>query len=203
MCADRGFSLKWDERTYVRHAMYTATGVREGIYREFPDLKRYEPCWEILYEEKKRAYFALLQEEGTALIPGVEELLIELEKMNIKRCVVTHSPQAQIDMIRGQHPILDSIPTWFTREHYSQPKPSSECYQKAIAQLKASGDRIIGFEDSPRGLKSLLGTEAEGIWISDYFERSEIEQLSVELGREFLHFPSFAALFKEGLAKDA
>lgn len=196
MCADRGFTLKWDEPTYIRHAMYSSTGLKEGIYREFPDLQRYEPCWDILYREKKRAYCELLQQEGVNLMPGVEKLLLELEKANIKRCVVTHSPSDQIALIRKQNPILDTIPEWITREHYSQPKPSPECYQKAIAHFKDEGDRIIGFEDSPRGLKALLGTEAEGILISQYFDQSEIRELSNDVGREFSHIPSFPELFK-------
>jgi beta-phosphoglucomutase len=195
MCSARGFPLKWDKRTYMQHAMYTAAGVQEGIYRELPDLQRDEPCWDLLYQEKKRVYFQLLQEEGTLLMPGVEELLIALEKAKIKRCVVTHSPLEQIALIRSQHPILNSIPNWITREHYSQPKPSPECYQKAIANFKIEGERVIGFEDSPRGLKALLGTEAEGILLSDCFELFEIKKFLKEFGRPFRHFSSFIEMF--------
>ena len=193
MCSDRGFYLKWDMRTYIRYAMYTSTGIREAIYKEFPALT---VPWETLYAEKKRAYFELLQ-LGTTLIAGVEQLLKALEQAGIKRCVVTHSPHEQISAIRKQHPILNSIPDWITREHYSQPKPSSECYHKAIAQFKSGNDRVIGFEDSPRGLQALLGTSAEGILVSNYFDSSEIKELGVTLGREFPHFSSFSELFKK------
>jgi beta-phosphoglucomutase len=194
LCADRGFSLKWDMRTYMRYAMYTSTGVREGIYREFPELYREEPNWDVLYKEKKKAYFQLLEKEGVSLIPGVEVLLRDLEKAAIKRCVVTHSPSEQIMLIRSQNPILNSIPNWITREHYSQPKPSPECYLKAIEIFKAKGDRVIGFEDSPRGLKALLGTEAEGVFLTNCFDEGEIAQLVEELGK-FTHCNSFTELF--------
>jgi len=197
ICADRGFELKWDPYTYLRHAMYTATGVKEGVYREFPELFKQEPSWDVLYKEKKKAYFQLLQEEGVALMPGVNTLLKALEVSGIKRCVVTHSPHEQIQLIRSQHPILDSIPHWITREHYTQPKPSSECYQKAIATHKSSGDRIIGFEDSPRGLKALLGTEAEGVFVTEFFTPEEIAQLSQETGRSFIQVSSFPELFSK------
>jgi beta-phosphoglucomutase len=197
ICADRGFNLKWDKLTYLGHAMYTATGVKEGVYREFPELQRQEPSWDVLYKEKKKAYYQLLQEEGVALMPGVEALLTALEKKGIKRCVVTHSPAEQIHLIRKQHPLLDSIPYWITREHYSQPKPSSECYQKALAVHKSPGDHVIGFEDSPRGLKALLGTEAEGVFITEFFTPAEIAQLSEETGRPFMHFSSFLELFSK------
>lgn len=194
MCSDRGFSLKWDMKTYIRHAMYSADGIKEGIYKEFPDLFRYEPCWDLLYGEKKQAYAELIRSDGTELMPGVEDLLRDLDIAGIKRCVVTHSSAEQIALIRAHHPILDSIPIWITREDYNQPKPSPECYLQAISRLAEKNDRIIGFEDSPRGLKALLGTIAEGVLISDYFTVEEAKQFSKEMGRQFLHFPSFKKL---------
>ncbi len=194
MCADRGFSLKWDMPTYIRHAMYSADGLKKGIYQELPDLQRYEPCWDILYQEKKQAYANLLRNQGTELMPGVEKLLKELDRAHIKRCVVTHSAAEQIALIRSQHSLLDTIPLWITREDYQQPKPASECYEKAIAQLGQKGDRIIGFEDSPRGLKALLGTEAEAVLVTEMFTPSEIEALSHEMKRPFKHISDFSAL---------
>lgn len=176
--------------------MYSATGLKEGIYKEFPDLKRYEPCWEILYREKKQAYAELLINRGAALMPGVENLLQELEKAGIKRCVVTHSSAEQIKLIRARQPILSSIPHWITRENYSQPKPSPECYQKAIEKLAGEGDSVIGFEDSPRGLKALLGTDAKAVLVTDLFSQKEIESLAQEMGKEFAHVSTFKELGK-------
>lgn len=190
MCADRGFSLKWDLSTYLSFALYSAEGVRKQIYKEFPDLFRYEPCWDILYQEKKQAYAELLVKKGADLMPGVESLLKELEKAGIKRCVVTHSALEQVNLIRSQLPILDSIPHWITRENYQNPKPSSECYRHAISKLADQKDRIIGFEDSPRGLKALLGTSAQGVLVSSVLSSCEVEKLSNELEKKFLHIPS-------------
>lgn len=197
MCKARGFSLRWDLPTYISYAMYSAAGLKEGIYKEFPDLKRYEPCWEILYKEKKQAYIELISDEGAALMPGVEKLLIALSESNIKRCVVTHSTKHQIDVLRRKNPLLDSIPVWITREQYSEPKPNSECYEKAIAMLADPEDRIAGFEDSPRGLKALLGTKAEGFFITSLFDAKAVRSLESELGREFSHYDSFKELFKK------
>ncbi len=197
MCADRGFSLKWDQKTYMSIALYSATGIREGIYRELPELEREEPNWAVLYEEKKRAYFQLLVNRGPRLMPGVKELLEELERKKIKRCVVTHSPQEQIALIRSQNPILNTIPHWITREDYSQPKPAPESYLKAIERLKMEGDRVIGFEDSPRGLQALLGTEAEGILLSEVFDESELKEIRAKMAKPFDHYPTFVELFKK------
>ncbi len=187
MCADRGFSLPWDMPTYIRHAMYNGTGPKEGICKEFPDLG---PNWKVHYQEKGEAYAELLETRGVTLMPGVEVLLKELDRAGIKRCVVTHSSRAQIDMIRANQPILNSIPNWITREDYSEPKPSSECYLKAIEKLAAEGDRIVGFEDSPRGLQALLGTPAEAFLVTDLFSEDEVKAL----GNGFSHIPNFHTL---------
>jgi beta-phosphoglucomutase len=200
MCADRGFRLNWDEKTYMRYAMYTAEGIKEGIHQELPALEKQEPCWDVLYQEKKAAYLDLLVTEGVSLMPGVEELLIALKHANIKRCVVTHSTIEHIASIRKQQPILDSIPVWITREDYKEPKPSSECYIKAISMLSSPGERMIGFEDSPRGLTSLLGTSAQGVWVTHHFGDTEVKELVSTLGKEFKHFSSFVDIATAGIS---
>lgn len=191
MCSERGCTLTWDIDKYFSYAMYSATALQKAIYEEFPALKQAEPDWNVLYREKKRAYHSLLHSEGVALMPGVEKLLIALDKANIKRCVVTHSPIEQVSFIREKNPILQSIPFWVTREDYNEPKPSSECYQKAISLYGEKSDQIIGFEDSPRGLQALVGTRAKAVFVTKLFQGEELLKLSEKVGREFVHRPSF------------
>lgn len=193
MCANRGFSLKWDLPSYMRRALYSATAVKDGIYDLFPDLKQQEPSWDVLYKEKKEIYANLLKVEGAGLMPGVKKLLASLEEANIKRCVVTNSLSDHVEFIRKQNPVLESIPYWITREHYKEPKPASECYSKAIEKYGKPGERAIGFEDSPRGLRALLGTEAEACLISNVLDPKEIKTLTDEY--EFTHYESFPELF--------
>jgi HAD superfamily hydrolase (TIGR01509 family) len=100
-------------------------------------------------------------------MPGVATLLDALDKARIKRCVVTHSPSDHVEYIRKCNPELNSIPHWFTREHYSQPKPNPECYLKAIAELGEEGDAIIGFEDTPRGLSALQQSPAQAVFLTE------------------------------------
>ncbi len=165
MCANRGFDLKWDFTRYSAAAHHEATGLRDSIYAEFPQLQLQEPLWKVLYEEKKNAFLDLIKEGQAQLMPGVVEILTSLEQADIPRCVVTHSLLPLIQLIREQNPILNTIPHWITREHYSLPKPNPECYQLAITRLAKADDRIIGFEDSPRGLAALQGTNAQAVLI--------------------------------------
>jgi beta-phosphoglucomutase len=165
MCKGRGFVLDWDFNKYCSIAHSDDTALRKAIYWQFPKLFEQEPDWMVLYAEKKRAYFRLLEEGRLELMPGVEKLLKALEKANIKRCVVTHSLREQVDYIKEKLPLLNTIPVWITREDYTRAKPDPDGYLRAIERLGEPGDMIVGFEDSLRGFKALSGTSAKPVLI--------------------------------------
>jgi len=175
MCLQRGFSLKWNFHRYSAAAHHKSTDLRDQIYAEFPELYAIEPDWSVLYEEKRLQFIHLIENGIVPLMPGAANLLLALQEADIKRCVVTHSANSLIQRIRKQNPILDTISHWITREDYTNPKPHPECYQFAINKFSQPNDRVIGFEDSPRGLQALLETTAQPILIcppdSSYLEK--------------------------------
>lgn len=155
VCQHRGFNLDWSLLEFFQAAHFDASGLKDAIYQKFPSLQQQEPRWDVLYAEKKKVYQELLEKGNLSLMPGVKEVLIALEKAGKRRCVVTNSTKAQVDLIKEKIPLLKTIPAWFTRENYQEPKPHPECYLTAIKHLGQPGDRVIGFEDSARGLKAL------------------------------------------------
>lgn len=157
MLARRGFHVNWSFAQFCLLAHMNAEALKEQIYLEFPNL---DPDWRVLYAEKKAIYQELLLSGKVELMPGVNEILTELKKANIQRCVVTNSTFEQTKMIRSHQPVLQTIPHWITREDYALSKPNPECYLKAIALYGKKGDQIIGFEDSLRGLNALQQTPA-------------------------------------------
>lgn len=185
MCAKHGVNLNWNFHSYAELAHRSATGVKEKLYAEFPNLTTFP--WEILYEEKKQALIDLLKEGAATLMPGVQELLLALQERQIKRCVVTHSALRLIQIIREQNPILNTIPYWITREDYSKPKPNSECYQVAINRYANEKDHIIGFEDSPRGFSALIETKAVPVLICP----REYPYPDHFLTDQIIYYPSF------------
>jgi beta-phosphoglucomutase len=164
MCQQFGVELDWSFERYCCAAHYDSDAVRNQLYGQYPELYQREPNWDILYAEKKRRVIALL-EQGTTLMPGAEEILTHLQENGIKRCVVTHSAEELVAVARAQHPILNTIPHWITRHDYSHPKPQPDCYLKAIEKLADPNDRIVGFEDTPRGIKALSQTRAQPVLI--------------------------------------
>lgn len=175
MCLRRGFVLDWDYSKFCFAAHFESMGLRDQIYAQFPRLYEIEPLWEVLYAEKKQIYLELLK-KNVQLMPGVEEILLFLKEADLKSCVVTNSPSEQIEVIRRQNPLLNVIRNWMTREQYHLPKPHPESYLKAIEMYAKKEDRIIGFEDSPKGLQALLGTRAQPVMVCSFkhpfFEKS-------------------------------
>lgn len=187
MCKKRGYSLKWSLPRFFEAAHFKSTGLKEAIYAEFPKLYAEEPNWEVLYAEKKNIYQTLLHAGKINLMPGVEALLEALEKNSLRRCVVTNSLYEQVEEIKKHQPVLQTIPLWITREDYKEAKPSPDGYKTAIAKLGKPGDKVVGFEDSTRGLQALLGAKVtQAILICP----SEHPQMLSALPKGVLHFAS-------------
>ena len=166
LCRRHGCELKWDFERFCQEAHRKAMGVWDGLKREFPSMFESGQDVGVFYEEKKLIYVDLLKTSPLELMPGALELLRALEACGAKRAVVTNSPKEHVELIKVSLPILQSIPLWITREDYAQPKPSPEGYLKAIESLgKNPNDRIIGFEDTLKGLKALLAAGAESFLV--------------------------------------
>lgn len=166
MLQQRGYTLRWDFATYFKIAQQDAEAPKRYIYAEFPELQKAQPDWSVLYAEKKQAYLDLLESESAPLMPGVQQLLESLEQRAVKRVVVTHSGKSLVEALCKKNPTLSSIPNWITREDYILPKPAPDGYLKAIRDFAAAHDRVIGFEDSSRGLRSLMATPATPILVN-------------------------------------
>lgn len=188
--AKRGYLLPLSFSQFFELAHLSSDAWKEALYASIPGL---DLDWASLYKEKKEAYAALAISGKVELMPGVMSLLESLQKADVRRVVVTHSSLAHTQLLRSQLPILQTLPHWITREDYDQPKPNPECYQKAIALYGKKGDRIIGFEDSVRGLRALQGTPALAVLICPKHH----PLLEMALDGKALHFESFE-LVKKG-----
>lgn len=191
MCRKRGFRVDWSFAKYLKIAGLDAHALKKTLYEEFPELERQEPDWKTLYAEKKEIFLTLLASRPAPLLDGVETVLLMLEKTNKKRCVVTHSQKELTSLLRKQNPILNSIPHWFTRESYSNPKPAPDGYQAAIKMLANADDHIIGFEDSQRGMDALIQTRAKPVLVNG----SDNNMRSIFAERGFSTFASFEELW--------
>lgn len=189
LCRRHGFELKWDFRRFCREAHGKAMGIWEALGKEFPQIYA-KDSKEVLYEEKKEIYVELLRGSSLELMEGAHPLLKALANSGIARAVVTNSPRSHIEIIKESLPILQTIPVWITREEYVHPKPAPDGYLKAIAKLASPNDRIIGFEDTLKGLRALLAAGVESILICP--KELDHVQESVLLGAQ--HFEKLSLI---------
>jgi HAD superfamily hydrolase (TIGR01509 family) len=189
LCSRRGFDLPWDFKRYCAVAHAGSGDIKKALLEELPELGAAESNWEILYSEKKSHFSELLEGESLELMPGVSAFLEELARSGRKRCVATNSTSQQVAEIRRLLPLLESIPVWITREQYTHPKPAPDAYLKAVELLADPGDKIIGFEDTMKGVKALQAAGVQPVLICDK-EHPQLEQENVLQGVS--HFETFS-----------
>ncbi|MBS0616111.1 MAG: HAD family phosphatase [Verrucomicrobia bacterium] len=189
MLRRRGYDLSWDLMRYFQAAHIGEGNIAEHLYREFPELRDFE--WGTLYAEKRAILSDSLKKGALQLMPGVEPLLKALSENKIESCVVTHSRALDVELIRSQLPVLQLIPHWLTREDYEHPKPHPAGYLKAKSLFLRPEGRVIGFEDTYRGLNALLGACVDvPVLICD----PQHPQLKEPLSDRARHFNSFSVM---------
>lgn len=158
-----GVTLDWDFGTYCRYAHESTDRLRRELQQRYPQLVQF--AWDEVYEAKRMAYHRMLERTPVDLMPGVERLLKRLQENGQRHCVVTHSRPYEVELIRKYQPLVDAIPFWVTRDQYSQPKPHPEGYLLAQKLYGKPGDRVIGFEDGPRGMVALRAAGVAPVWV--------------------------------------
>jgi HAD superfamily hydrolase (TIGR01509 family) len=165
MCQRRGYTLEWTVEEYCKAAHVKSQGMRDALLVQFPGLLAGASSWDQLYAEKKQIYLQMLLEGKVQLMPGAEALLTRLQTEQVKHAVVTNSPREQIEVIKESSPVLQKIPLWLTREDYELPKPAPDGYLKAIERMEVSSGKVIGFEDSLKGLQSLCAAGVTAVLV--------------------------------------
>lgn len=156
-----GCDFSWSFQEYASRSLTSSDGIKRDLLAAFPQLVD----WNALYQEKARCYVEILHESPVELMPGAADLLKRVHQLGKTSCVVTHSTSAYTQLIREKRPELANITHWITREDYSNPKPAPDCYQIAIDKYSDKGP-VIGFEDSPKGLRALLSCQVTSVLVN-------------------------------------
>jgi HAD superfamily hydrolase (TIGR01509 family) len=161
----KGYILDWSLEEYLQVATGEKNLLQKSFYAKFPKLDEKAPLWDNLRREKDIIYHKMLNEKEIPLRRGVESFLEYLKKKNKISCIVTNSSRETCDMILKEHPILNQIGHWIVRNDYKNPKPHPECYLLAIEKYGKNAKKIMGFEDTVKGLTALCQTPAKPIFM--------------------------------------
>ena len=148
-----GLLLNWSHKDFITIAHTSSYGLREEIEKLFPTIFD-QISWKDFYALKSHSYLESLKDSPPLLMPGSKDLINKVQKNKTPHAVVTNSPKQQIEIIKFNHPILQKIPLWITREDYQQAKPHPDGYLKAI-EILGETNAMLGFEDSYKGIISL------------------------------------------------
>lgn len=195
MCLKYQIELKWDFLTYCKYAHSDKPLLKEEVYKKYIAIYNKEPDWPYLYKETKELYENLLDRNNVSFMPGAESLLLSLIDNNKKVCVVTNSSKNQVNKIKENLKVLSLIQHWITRDDKVKPKPSPEGYLLAKERLYNENDKIIGFEDTIKGIRALEFLDATRILICD----PKHPQLEDMKGDNCLYYESLENVFNESL----
>jgi HAD superfamily hydrolase (TIGR01509 family) len=173
MCQVFGATLGWDFPTYLQIAGGSAHGIHQRIRQEIPQLFDGRQ-WEDLYVVKKEQFFELLSSSTIPLMEGVEAFLSHLATFRKPMVVVTHSPKRFIDKVQASHPIFKVMADWVCREMYTAPKPAPDGYLAACAGQHILPQRALGFEDTVRGIDSLVAAGIRPILVNSHDESARM-----------------------------
>ena len=138
----------------------SSTALKSFLAPLIPDIS-----WDVLYEEKQTNLLGYLQSGKLSLMPGADKMLEFVQKSGIPSAVATNSRLEQIKTVQSHLPALNVINHWITREDYENPKPAPDAYLTAIKQVLPNAQTILGFEDSMRGISSLINAGVDPILI--------------------------------------
>ncbi len=108
---------------------------------------------EVLLAESEIIFQALLETQ-LAVMPGLFELLNELEARNLPKGVATSSSRPYLEHILEKFDLQSRFAFTLTAEDVTQGKPHPEVYQTAAAHLELSPQNILVLEDSETGSRA-------------------------------------------------
>jgi HAD superfamily hydrolase (TIGR01509 family) len=94
--------------------------------------------------------------EGTALIPGIPELLDRLDRHGVPYAVGSNGSERKMQVTLGQHPGLIARfgGRLFSGQSLGAPKPAPDLYLHAARALGVSPGACVVLEDSPTGAQA-------------------------------------------------
>lgn len=129
------------------------------------------------------------------MLPGVQEMLDDAERLGLKLGVASSSPRSWVEGHLRRLGLLDRLHALKCFEDVTHTKPDPELFLATLAELGVTAPQTIVFEDSPNGV---LAANRAGIFCV-VATNPITEQLSFDGARMDLRVKSLAAIPLEKL----
>lgn len=191
--ADYGLDIFIDFSTYYYLSSLGRELFQQQLVARFPQTASFFPQF---FQDRDRIYGQRIREskeiQCVSGIPLMVEYLLDRKKIF---GVVTNSSREHTEYFKQQFPLLENFHFWVTREDYVRAKPASDSYRYAYKKFASPSDRVIGFEDSLKGLRALSGIPATLVAINPYLSFSQDSHTDLS-GTSLFSFPSLNALLQ-------
>lgn len=122
----------------------------EYCFKRFIELFSLKEDWRDLQREDEELFEFFLN-EGYESTPGLWELLDELERRGVPRCVCTSSKKRVADLVLRKRDVYRRFEFILTCDDVVNGKPNPEAYQKAAQRFGLPPERVLVLEDSRAG----------------------------------------------------
>lgn len=151
---------------------------------------------DVLLAESRQIVSALL-EERVAPMPGLLDLLDQIEHRGLPKGVATSSPRHYAENMLGRFCLAKRFQVTLTAEDVTHGKPHPEIYQTAAARLGVHAAEMLVLEDSQAGVESAVAAGAVVVAVPHEHTRHQ-EFAGARLVVDGLHHPHIQALLGEG-----
>ena len=144
----------------------------EEAFREMITMCGFSETIEEMQEESDE-YFQSILHEKIAPMPGLFELLEEIELQQLPKAVATSSGRKYLEEVLGKFELLHRFPITLTSADVNKGKPHPEIYLKAAGLLAVSPEQMLVLEDSGNGTKAAVAAGAHIVSVPHQFSKDQ------------------------------
>jgi beta-phosphoglucomutase family hydrolase len=129
---------------------------------------------------KKETYLKqLVEQNGLQLIPGVEKVMQEIQKLNLKMALATGSSQEKLDFIMERFHLRQYFDVFVTSDDVKNGKPDPEVFLKAASKMNVPPHECIVMEDASNGVEAAKSANMSCIAITSTRGKDQLEKADV------------------------
>ncbi|MCA9935729.1 MAG: HAD family phosphatase, partial [Anaerolineales bacterium] len=112
---------------------------------------------------QKTKHFRVMLAHGAPVMPGLHELVAELEQRSIPWGVATSSPRTHAAIILEQLGLTAVCQAIAAGDEVAQGKPAPDIYQLAAQRMGVSAAQCVALEDSAPGCRAAIAAGMRGV----------------------------------------